>query len=308
MIFMKQVLLLGLIISISLVSIIIYGITSDQENINSSEVKKPTSWTEDIPNDFKIFSDLKDMQEFEVDGVIFVGSAPKDYLDDLAEKADWVKLILLKKPQLSELYKKLQFDEDLEKKTIVVMPTLTAIAYSEPGFYSYYRGECNVKCLTMPLTYLPFLDFRSSSFAVQVFDLLGYDRISDIEIDVNPDVLKKYDKVVLLHSEYVTKKMFDSITHHPNVTYLYPNALYAEIEINYDENFIKLIRGHSYPDQSITNGFDWQYDNTHPYEFETDCKDWMFYEIDNGHMLNCYPENFIIKEIGIDLLMKLKEL
>jgi len=306
---MKPVLLLGLIITISLVSIIIYGITLDQENINSSEVKKTTSMTEDIPNDFQIFSDLKDMQEFEGDGVIFDGSAPKDYLDDyLAGKAVREKLILLKNPQLSELYKKLQFDEDLEKKTVVVMPTLTAIAYSEPGFYSYYRGECNVDCLTMPLTYLPFLDFRSNSFAVQVFDLLGYDRISDIEIDVNPDVLKKYDKIVLLHSEYVTKKMFDSITSHPNVVYLYPNALYAEIEINYDENFIKLIRGHNYPDRSITNGFDWQYDNTHPYEFDIDCEDWMFYEINNGYMLNCYPENFIIKEIGIDLLIKLKEL
>ena len=306
---MKPVLLLGLIITISLVSIIIYGITADQENINSSQVKKTISGAEDIPNDFQIFSDLKNMQEFEGDGVIFDGSAPKDYLDDyVAGEAVREKLILVKKPQLSELYKKLQFDKNLEKKTVVVMPTLTAIAYSEPGFYSYYRGECNADCLIMPLTYLPFLDFRSSSFAVQVFDLLGYDRISDIEIDVNPDVLKKYDKVVLLHSEYVTKKMFDSITNHPNVTYLYPNALYAQIEINYDENFIKLIRGHSYPDQSISNGFDWQYDNTHPYEFDTDCKDWAFYEIDNGYMLNCYPENMILRETGIDLLMELKEL
>ena len=41
----------------------------------------------------------------------------------------------------------------------------------------------------------------------------------------------------MLHNEYVTRPMFDAITSHPNVIYLYPNALYAEIEVNYiDEN------------------------------------------------------------------------
>lgn len=305
---MKKVLLSGMIVGVFLVSIVTYVITLDQENTILSGVKKTIDRTVEIPNDFQIFSNLKDVKKFVSDEKIFNGVVPQDYWNDVSEgKIKHDKVTLLKKPQLSELYKKLQYDENLEKKIVIVMPTLTAIAYSEPGFYTYYRGECDTSCLTIPLTYLPFLNFQSSSTTVQVFDLLGYERISDIEIDVNPDILKKYDKVVLLHSEYVTKKMFDVITNHPNVIYLFPNALYAEIEINYDENSIKLIRGHGYPDQSISNGFDWQYDNTHPYEFDTDCKDWEFYEIDNGYMLNCYPENFIIKKTGIDLLMKLKE-
>ena len=305
---MKKVLLSGMIVGVFLVSIVTYVITLDQENTILSGVKKTIDRTVEIPNDFQIFSNLKDVKKFVSDEKIFNGVVPQDYWNDVSEgKIKHDKVTLLKKPQLSELYKKLQYDENLEKKIVIVMPTLTAIAYSEPGFYTYYRGECDTSCLTIPLTYLPFLNFQSSSTTVQVFDLLGYERISDIEIDVNPDILKKYDKVVLLHSEYVTKKMFDVITNHPNVIYLLPNALYAEIEINYDENSIKLIRGHGYPDQSISNGFDWQYDNTHPYEFDTDCKDWEFYEIDNGYMLNCYPENFIIKKTGIDLLMKLKE-
>ena len=305
---MKKVLLSGMIVGVFLVSIVTYVITSDQENTISSGVKKTIDRTVEIPNDFQIFSNLKDVKKFVSDEKIFNGVVPQDYWNDVSEgKIKHDKVTLLKKPQLSELYKKLQYDENLEKKIVIVMPTLTALAYSEPGFYTYYRGECDTSCLTIPLTYLPFLDFQSSVKAVQVFDLLGYERISDIEIDVNPDILKKYDKVVLLHSEYVTKKMFDVITNHPNVIYLLPNALYAEIEINYDENSIKLIRGHGYPDQSILNGFDWQYDNTRPYEFDTDCKDWEFYEIDNGYMLNCYPENLIARKTGIELLMKLKE-
>ena len=45
----------------------------------------------------------------------------------------------------------------------------------------------------------------------------------------------------MLHNEYVTQAMFDAITNHPNVIYLYPNALYAEIEVDYENNLITLI-------------------------------------------------------------------
>ena len=76
----------------------------------------------------------------------------------------------------------------------------------------------------------------------------------------------------MLHNEYVTRTMFDAITNHPNVLYLYPNALYAEIEVDYIDETITLIRGHNYPEPEITNGFDWEFDNTHPYEFDSECK------------------------------------
>ena len=96
----------------------------------------------------------------------------------------------------------------------------------------------------------------------------------------------------MLHSEYVTRTMFDAITNHPNVIYLYPNALYAEIEVNYVDETITLIRGHNYPEPEIKNGFDWEFDNTHPYEFDNLCADMEFYQIENGVMTNCYPETF----------------
>jgi len=110
-----------------------------------------------------------------------------------------------------------------------------------------------------------------------------------MEVDQKPDILKQYDKVILLHNEYVTKKEFDAITNHPNVIYLYPNALYAEIKVDYSNNLMTLQRGHNFPESEIRNGFDWKFDNS-PLEYNLDCTDMGFDRIDNGWMLNCYPE------------------
>ena len=101
----------------------------------------------------------------------------------------------------------------------------------------------------------------------------------------------------MLHNEYVTQTMFDAITNHPKVIYLYPNALYAEIEVDYETNLMTLIRGHGYPEPEISNGFDWEFDNTHPYEYDTQCNAMEFYGIDNGWMTNCYPEQVFTNSI-----------
>ena len=114
----------------------------------------------------------------------------------------------------------------------------------------------------------------------------------------------------MLHNEYVTRTMFDAITNHPNVIYLYPNALYAEIEVDYIDETITLIRGHNYPEPEIANGFDWEFDNTHPYEYDSLCLDMHFYQIENGWMTNCYPENFFLQntESLFNLLKLVKDL
>ena len=137
---------------------------------------------------------------------------------------------------------------------------------------------------------------QSSANAVKILELLGYDSITDIELNKNPNILSKHDKIIVLHNEYVTKNMFNAITSHPNVIYLYPNALYAEISTNFADNTISLIRGHGYPEKNIANGFDWEFENTQPYEFDKECKSWEFYDISNGKMLNCYPEQKIWKD------------
>lgn len=193
-----------------------------------------------------------------------------------------------------------------ESNTVVVLPVFTHSAYVSNGFYDYYRGECDEKCLTVKIERTQPPQFNAGKNAIQILNLLNYSFISDIQIDQNPDILSQYDKVILLHSEYVTKKEFDAIASHPNVVYLYPNSLYAEIEYDSEKDEIKLKRGHRYPDSSIDNGFNWEFDNTRPYEFDTECVNWEFKEISNGVMLNCYPENLIWKDIKF--LKTLKEL
>ena len=180
------------------------------------------------------------------------------------------------------------------QKTVVVFPFFTHSAYSEPGFYTYFRGECD-DCTTTKIT-APTLQYTSSGNAYQSLNLLGYSSITDIDVDKDPSILQQFDKVIMLHNEYVTRAMFDAITSHPNVIYLYPNALYAEIEVNYVDETITLIRGHDYPPEDpVTNGFDWEFDNTHPYEFDSLCAEMEFYKIKNGWMTTCYPENIFVR-------------
>jgi len=179
--------------------------------------------------------------------------------------------------------------------SVVVYPIFTQSAYSKGGFYDYFRGDCDKSCLTVNLIHNPNnTKFTSSKNALWVFEDLNFDIVSDIDIHNNPKILEAYTKVILLHNEYITRNMYDAITNHTNVIYLYPNALYAEVEYHAKNDTISLIRGHGYPELSISNGFGWKFDNTHPYEYDTECKTWQFYKIDNGHMLNCYPEHVIM--------------
>ena len=201
------------------------------------------------------------------------------------------------------------------QKVAVVFPIFTSSAYANGGFYDYYRGDCD-HCTTTAIKE-PILLFTSSGNAVQALTLLGYDLINDIDVDTNPIILKKYDKIIMLHNEYVTRTMFDAITSHPKVVYLYPNALYAEIEVDYDNNTITLIRGHNYPEEEITNGFDWEFDNTRPYEFDRECKTMKMYSIkdprsggDVHWMTTCYPDDVFhsSEHITTTLLQAIKDI
>ena len=197
---------------------------------------------------------------------------------------------------------------DDPQKTLVVFPYFTSVAYHESGFYDYFTGKCN-DCTTTKFGE-PTVEYTSSGIGHQALTLLGYFSTTDMEIDKNPSILQQFDKIIMLHNEYVTRAMFDAITSHPKVFYLYPNALYAEIEVNYTDQTITLIRGHGYPEPKIENGFDWKFDNTHPYEFDSECLDVQIYPIENGWMTNCYPENLFLQNTQqlFDLLKLIKEL
>ena len=197
-------------------------------------------------------------------------------------------LSIQRKPDLQNVYKDLEITKG-SHDAVFIYPSFTQAAYEKGGFYDFYRKNCDSSCLTVPIS-AKINGFQSSSiFGAWALKLLNYSHVKDEDIDKNPDILKQYKRVIVLHNEYVTKKEFDAITSHPDVVFLYPNALYAEVKTNYEDNTITLVRGHGYSDSSIKNGFDWKYDNS-KYEYDVNCNNWYFYKSGNYTMLNCYPE------------------
>ena len=217
-----------------------------------------------------------------------------DYITENGENGTktWNNVFFELNPANTKIYSEIKPSKQVQQKTIVIYPIFTAAAYSDGGLYDYYGGKCSQSCHKVDISKRYPHKFSSSGNAAQVLKLLNYNFITDIDVDKNPSILGKYDKVILLHNEYVTKKEFDAITHHKNVVYLYPNALYAEVSVDYKTNKITLVKGHNYPDTKIRNGFSWKYDNSN-LEYNTKCANMGFDKIPNGWMLNCYPESAI---------------
>jgi len=201
------------------------------------------------------------------------------------------------KPEMTDFYHKVGF-ETKSQNVVVVYPIFTQAAYSHNGFYDYYEGKCDKSCLTVPIPDQVEPYYSASMGSTIVLSMLNYSFISDIDVDRDPSILKKYDKVILLHNEYVTRKEYHAIVLHPNVVYLYPNALYAQVKVNYDKGTITLVKGHGYPDKSIKNGFHWKYDDT-KFEYDVDCKNWKFDNIKNGKILTCYPDYQVFMDANI---------
>ncbi len=287
-----------LVVTIGIISIIYFQLTSNDAESNLQERQRALELLSDI-------TPINITQQGTGEIILTTGNSIFDvfyYSGDLLYNEKKIPSTILKeqhyllKPENTELYREIGVGFE-QHNSVFVVPIFTMTAYSEPGFYNYFREECDIECLKdIPIRYESRLTFESSANTIKVLRLLGYPYITDIEIDKNPSILELFDKVILLHSEYVTQNEFEAITKHPKVIYLHPNALYAQIEVDYEKEAITLIRGHNYPSPEIKNGFEWKFDNTHPFEYDTVCEDWDFIEIDNGIMLNCYPEKIIFQD------------
>lgn len=278
---LKTVFVAGLIIGGIVGGLAVFGLGDNQEK----PPEKPVSVYE-VPNKKLVMSSY-----------LFDLIVPENVFYRILERPAFLKNTvadIVPREENRQLYSEISLFFE-PQNSIVIFPKFTEAAYNEPGFYTYFREECDSECLTVKLgNYAP--HYTASKNGFKVLTALGYYSITDLELHRNPDILANYDKVILLHNEYVTRQMFDAITSHPNAIYLYPNALMAEVEYDEEADTITLIRGHYYPESHIKNGFDWEYDNTHPYEYDNDCINWEFYEIPNGKMLNCYPEFLILKD------------
>ena len=211
-----------------------------------------------------------------------------DVIGHTDQNGNLLSISIQRKPGLENLYKDLELSKG-SHDAVFIYPSFTQAAYEKGGFYDFYRKDCDSSCLTVPIP-SNVNGFQSSSiFGAWALKLLNYPYVKDQDVDKNPDILKQYKRVIVLHNEYVTKTEFDAITSHPDVVFLYPNALYAEVKADYSGNTITLVNGHGYPNSTIRNGFGWQYDNS-KYEYNVDCNNWNFYRLGEYAMLNCYPE------------------
>jgi hypothetical protein len=187
----------------------------------------------------------------------------------------------------------------------VIRPTFTFAAYQPHGFYDYYRGNCKARCLTVPLNpreRTGTMEYAGSNNALKKIESLGIsDVLTDEQVAKNPSILTNYSKIIVLHNEYVSQAEFDAITRHPNVLYLYPNALYALISYNPTAGTITLERGHGYG--GINEAFGWKPSMSTKDEYNTSCKNWQLEKAVNGVVLNCYPESDILHDAKLWLVI-----
>ncbi len=266
---------------------------------NSTNFNLPVPGTEDM---FKFTVNTEGRQHFiniPVSQLLF------DVTPHFDQNGQMNSFNISQNPKLIELYHELGYGNN--KNTAFIYPLFTQAAYDQNGFYDYYNKKCDSRCLTVHIPDNITGTYSSSISGATVLALLGYSLLTDINVDNNPDILKQYDRVIVLHNEYVTKKEFDAITSHPNVVYLYPNALYAEVKTNYDNYTITLVRGHGYPTLDISNGFGWKSTNS-KYEYDAECDSWSFYvSIENKTMLNCYPEYRMLYDSELLRLLTIRD-
>jgi len=189
---------------------------------------------------------------------------------------------------LSDSEKRFQYYEGAIVKQHVFDPTKP-----DPlNYFAFHQRAMNLS----DYDFSPTIMHYSSNLGAQTLHLLGYEFISDLEIEKNPQVLSNYDKVIMLHSKYVTKTMFDAITSHPKVVYFFPDSLVEEIKVDFSKNEMIVLNPLKFPgEKNFPNDFKWKYDSEH--QKYVDCNDTIeikFEKVGNGIMLNCYPENIIL--------------
>ena len=217
---------------------------------------------------------------------------------------------------IPEIVSKRIQDRTNNSNSVVIFPTITLHAYKDSCIWDYYESANN-DCLNINIDDVDFNEpvidiwniknegtsphyfWNTNLISYQVFNILGYETISELEIEEDPNVLDNYDKVIVLHNKYVTKKIFDAIINHEKVVYMHPGALSEEVELDLENKSLKILSPVKYPqDKNFNNDFLWMYDNTHR-EFKN-CEDIMdakFENVANGIMTNCYSENILETQI-----------
>ena len=127
---------------------IIIGISGivTQYDINNSNQENSLDNSEKFFN-FNIETKNADLIELQIDSIFKIGGVRDEYIiDGNFQKYGRLYFELDKNNQ--SLYDELK---NIDEKTIVIFPIFTATAYNEPGFYNYFKEECDLQCLTVPI-------------------------------------------------------------------------------------------------------------------------------------------------------------
>ena len=167
--------LFGLLIGIIVAGTIVFS--------NLFDDSKEISFTDDTPI---ISSDRLTVHEIIDSSLIFQTAhfetnkkslvefylTPRDHIritnNSGAQLLDEVRIEL--KLEFLELYELVSSPDNV----VVIYPTFTSAAYSEPGFYTFFRGQCDESCITDLSFDTPTLGFTSSGMSTQLLHILGY--------------------------------------------------------------------------------------------------------------------------------------
>jgi len=67
--------------------------------------------------------------------------------------------------------------------SVVIYPIWTSAAYHEPGFYTYFRGDCDESCITDVSFENAIFEYTSSGLTTQILYHAGYDFLTEIDVD-----------------------------------------------------------------------------------------------------------------------------
>lgn len=206
---------------------------------------------------------------------------------------------------------------------VVIQPTFTASAYQKGGFYDYYctsggpdaqiqqickehNQTCSISCLTVKeverFSKTEFSTTSSKSGLIFLAMIQVKHFVTDQEVALNPEILSKYKKVVVLHNEYVTREEFEAITNHPRVLMLYADALHAEVSYDKEDKTVTLVRGHGY---KVDEAFNWTRANPSEEEKDIVCMNKTLLRHVNIQYLPCYPEDIWLN-LTLQLVLKIE--
>lgn len=180
---------------------------------------------------------------------------------------------------------------EYQHSAILIKPTFTISAYQPNSWYDNKTKSV--------ITYYnePFTNRMEYGGAYNAFESLKdrVDTVNDRYVSEHPEILNRYNTVILLHNEYMTRQEYNAIMNHTNVFYVFPNAGYRFVTYDINTNQITLLNytGNKYA-SSVWTSYE-SNPTSQPKqvsEFNQCILPFSYTKVNypNGIGYNCYPE------------------